>query len=235
MITLKNIFVKFNHRYVLSNISFTLTTNRIVTFIGPNGAGKSTLIRIILGLLQPYTGIVIRKKNLKIGYVPQRLYFNKSIPITVDQFMKLLKGTNNHSIVKSLKRVNAIHLQDLYLSQLSGGEMQRILFARALLKSPDLLVLDEFTQGIDTLGQIALYELINKIRYELHCAVIIVSHDLNLVMATTDEVLCLNNHICCVGTPESVYKNSEFISMFGILGTKEFAVYRHAHNHRHDF
>ncbi|HMI76981.1 MAG TPA: zinc ABC transporter ATP-binding protein ZnuC [Buchnera sp. (in: enterobacteria)] len=235
LIKLKNVFVKFNHRYILSNISFTLTANRIFTFIGPNGAGKSTLIRIILGLLKPYSGKIVRKKNLNIGYVPQKLYFNTSIPITVNHFMKLSQGVKNCSIINSLKRVNAIHLKDLYLEQLSGGEMQRMLLARALLKSPELLVLDEFTQGIDTEGQIVLYELINQIRYELHCAIVIVSHDLNLVMAKTDEVLCLNNHICCSGTPESVYKNAEFIAMFGYMGTKEFAVYRHEHNHRHDF
>jgi len=235
LIKLKNVFVKLNYRYILSDISFSLTSNRIFTVIGPNGAGKSTLMRVILGFLKPDCGTVIRKKYLNIGYVPQRFYFNTAIPITVDQFMRLPKGINNKLIINSLKRVNAMYLKNLYLEQLSGGEIQRMLLAHALLKSPELLVLDEFTQGIDTKGQISLYELINQIRHELNCAVIIVSHDLNLVMATTDEVLCLNNHICCAGTPEVVCNNSEFISMFGISGMKEFAVYHHEHNHRHDF
>lgn len=236
MIKLKHVFVKFNNRYVLSNISFNLTKNRIFTVIGPNGAGKSTLIRIMLGLLKPFSGKIIRKKNLNIGYVPQKLCLNTDISITVSQFMQLSQSIiKYHLVICALQRVHAIHLKDVYLEQLSGGEMQRMLLARALLKSPELLVLDEFTQGIDNKGQMDLYELINQIHYDLHCSVIIVSHDLNLVMAKTDEVLCLNNHICCSGTPESVYNNQEFISMFGFSGRKEFAVYRHEHNHHHDF
>ena len=235
LIQLKNVFIKFNHRCILSNISLNLIPNQILTLIGPNGAGKSTLVRVILGLLKPDSGKIVRKINIKIGYVPQKLYLNVGLPITVDRFMRLSQGTTKSSVKKALHRVNIVHIQNHQLKILSGGEMQRMLLARALLKEPELLILDECTQGIDISGQVALYKLINKIRDELKCSVLMVSHDLNLVMATTDEVLCLNQHICCSGTPEIVCKNSEFISLFGEIGIKNFAVYRHKHNHRHDF
>ncbi|CAL4322469.1 zinc ABC transporter ATP-binding protein ZnuC [Buchnera aphidicola] len=235
LIKLKNVFIKFNHRCILSNISLNLIPNQILTLIGPNGAGKSTLVRVILGLLKPNSGKIIKKINIKIGYVPQKLHLNAGLPITVDRFMRLSHGTTKLSVKKALHRLNIIHIKNYQLKKLSGGEMQRMLLARALLKEPELLILDECTQGIDILGQVALYKLINKIRNELKCSVLIVSHDLNLVMATTDKVLCLNQHICCSGTPEIVCKNSEFISLFGEIGIKNFALYRHEHNHRHDF
>lgn len=235
LIELKNIFINFNHHCILSNISLNLIPNQILTLIGPNGAGKSTLVRVILGLLKPHSGNIIRKINLKIGYVPQKLHLNTTLPITVDRFMRLPQDVKRTDVAKVLHRVNIVHVQDYQLQRLSGGEMQRMLLARALLKKPELLILDECTQGIDIAGQIVLYELIDNIRYELECAILIVSHDLNLVMARTDEVLCLNKHICCSGTPETVCRNSEFISIFGEIGIKNFAVYRHDHNHRHDF
>ncbi|CAL4043157.1 zinc ABC transporter ATP-binding protein ZnuC [Buchnera aphidicola] len=235
LIQLKNIFINFNHRCILSNISLNLIPNQILTLIGPNGAGKSTLVKVILGLLKPNSGKIFRKINLKVGYVPQKLYLNTALPITVDRFMRLSKGITRSLVTAVLNRINIVHIQDYQLQRLSGGEMQRMLLARALLKKPELLILDECTEGIDITGQIALYKLINNIRYELQCSVLIVSHDLNLVMARTDEVICLNQHICCSGTPEIVCKNSEFISIFGVSGIKNFALYRHEHNHHHDF
>ncbi|QCI19881.1 MAG: zinc ABC transporter ATP-binding protein ZnuC [Buchnera aphidicola (Brevicoryne brassicae)] len=236
-IKLNNICVNFSNRSVLSNISLSLIPNRILTLIGPNGAGKSTLVRIILGLIKPDSGTIIRLDNLSIGYVPQKLYFNTLLPITVERFMKLSKSKKNSiiKILKMLKRVKAKDLRYRQLQTLSGGEMQRVLLAKALLNRPNLLVLDEPTQGVDVMGQFALYELINQIRYELKCSIVIVSHDLNFVMAKTDYVICLNNHICCSGTPETVCKNLEFISIFGIKHIKEFAIYHHHHNHIHHF
>lgn len=234
-IKLQKIYVNFSKRSILSNISMSLVSNQIITLIGPNGAGKSTLVRIILGLIKPNSGSIFHYPNLSIGYVPQKLYFNPFLPITVDRFMRLSNKSNNDEIQLILNRVKAGSLQSCKLEQLSGGEMQRVLLAKALLKKPDLLVLDEPTQGVDISGQLSLYELINQIRYELKCSIFMVSHDLNLVMAKTDEVICLNNHICCSGTPENVFKNKEFISIFGSQRSKELSIYRHDHNHFHEF
>lgn len=234
-VKLKNVYVNFSNRSILSNITLSLIPNRILTLIGPNGAGKSTLVRIILGLIKPNSGQIIRSYNLSIGYVPQKLYLNTLLPITVERFMKLSqKVTNDIKISEILRRVKAESLKYSLLQKLSGGETQRILLARALLNDPELLVLDEPAQGVDVMGQIALYELINQIRYELKCSVLMVSHDLNFVMAKTDEVICLNNHICCSGAPESVCKNIEFISIFGIKNRQELAMYYHDY-HAHNF
>ncbi|CAL4321315.1 zinc ABC transporter ATP-binding protein ZnuC [Buchnera aphidicola] len=229
LIKVKNVFIKICNRSILSNISLSLTSNRIITLIGPNGAGKSTLVRTILGLITPDQGLVIRSPNLRVGYVPQKLNFNTSLPISVNQFMQLFQTVNEYKIQKSLKRVNAEHLQNVQLKKLSGGEIQKILLAQALLNSPQLLVLDEPTQGIDIVGQMIFYKLIHQLKKELFCSIFMVSHDLNIVMARTDEVICLNKRICCSGTPENVTKSYEFISMFGNNILQELALYRHHH------
>ncbi|AYN24749.1 zinc ABC transporter ATP-binding protein ZnuC [Buchnera aphidicola] len=235
LIILKNVYVNFSNRSILSNISLSLIPNRIVTLIGPNGAGKSTLIRVILGLIQPNLGNVIRSPKVSVGYVPQKLHLNNLLPITVERFMKLSKKKKNVNILKTLKRVKAESLQYSPLQKLSGGEMQRILLARALLNNPNLLVLDEPIQGVDVMGQLDLYELINQIRSQIQCSILIVSHDLNFVMAKTDYVICLNKHICCSGTPKTVFKNAEFTSIFGSKLIKELAIYKHDHDHVHQY
>jgi len=235
LIILKKICVNFSHISVLSNISFSLIPNRIVTLIGPNGAGKSTLVRVILGLMKPDTGEIIRSPKISVGYVPQKLYLNNLLPITVERFMQLSKKKRNIDILKTLKRVKAEALKYAPLQKLSGGEMQRILLARSLLNNPNLLILDEPAQGVDIMGQLDLYELISEIQSEIQCSVLIVSHDLNFVMAKTDHVICLNKHICCSGTPKTVFKNLEFISIFGIKRIKELAIYQHNHDHVHQY
>ncbi|WP_343191967.1 zinc ABC transporter ATP-binding protein ZnuC [Buchnera aphidicola (Formosaphis micheliae)] len=229
LVNVKNIFITFNHRCILSNVSLNLISNKIVTLIGPNGAGKSTLVKVILGLLTPDSGHIIRKININIGYVPQKLHLDTLLPITVNRFMKLSYKVKQTSIKKMLQRMKIWDIKNVQLHQLSGGEMQRMLLARALLNKPDLLILDEFTQGIDIQGQVELYSLINQIHCEFKCAILMVSHDLNLVMSYTDEVYCLNTYICCSGTPEIVCRNKEFIAMFGLTGIKNFAVYYHQH------
>ena len=234
LLSLKNVSVNFGQRRVLSDISLTLQPGRILTLLGPNGAGKSTLVRIVLGLLKPSAGSLDRPNDLRIGYVPQKLQLDTTLPLTVDRFMRLRPGVKREDILPALKRVQATHLLNYPLQKLSGGETQRVLLARALLNEPQLLVLDEPTQGVDVNGQVALYDLINQLRHELNCGVLMVSHDLHLVMAKTDEVLCLNHHICCSGTPEAVSQHPEFISMFGPRGAEQLAIYRHHHNHRHD-
>lgn len=234
LVTLENITVAFGQRRVLSDISLNLRAGKILTLLGPNGAGKSTLVRVVLGLVAPDSGLIKRDKTLRIGYVPQKLHLDATLPLTVGRFMSLRPDTRKDDIIPALKRVQAAHLVDAPMQKLSGGETQRVLLARALLNRPQLLVLDEPTQGVDVNGQVALYNLIDQLRKELDCAVLMVSHDLHLVMAKTDEVLCLNHHICCSGTPEVVSMHPEFISMFGQRGAEQLGIYRHNHNHRHD-
>ncbi|KEY57956.1 zinc ABC transporter ATP-binding protein ZnuC [Serratia sp. DD3] len=234
LVTLKNISVAFGSRNVLSHISLNLQAGRILTLLGPNGAGKSTLVRVVLGLVPPTEGRIQCQPGLRIGYVPQKLHLDATLPLTVGRFMRLKPGVKQADILPALKRVQAAHLLEQPMQKLSGGENQRVLLARALLNQPQLLVLDEPTQGVDVSGQLALYNLIDQLRKELDCAVLMVSHDLHLVMAKTDEVLCLNQHICCSGTPEVVSMHPEFIAMFGQRGAEQLAIYRHHHNHRHD-
>ncbi|AOR58910.1 zinc ABC transporter ATP-binding protein ZnuC [Pectobacterium parmentieri] len=234
LVSLNNISVTFGSRKVLSDISLTLQEGRILTLLGPNGAGKSTLVRVVLGLLSPTAGSLVRDPALRIGYVPQKLHLDTTLPLTVSRFMQLRPGVKKQDILPALKRVQAAHLLEQPMQKLSGGETQRVLLARALLNQPQLLVLDEPTQGVDVNGQLALYDLINQLRQEFHCGVLMVSHDLHLVMAKTDEVLCLNQHVCCSGTPEVVSLHPEFLAMFGHRGTEQLAIYRHHHNHRHD-
>lgn len=234
LVTLNKISVTFGSRRVLNDISLSLRPGRILTLLGPNGAGKSTLVRVVLGLIAPTSGSIIREPGLRIGYVPQKLHLDTTLPLTVSRFIRLKPGVKKADILPALKRVHAAHLLDQPMQKLSGGENQRVLLARALLNRPQLLVLDEPTQGVDVNGQLALYDLIEQLRRELGCAVLMVSHDLHLVMAKTDEVLCLNQHICCSGAPEVVSTHPEFIAMFGQRGAEQLAVYRHHHNHRHD-
>ena len=234
LVTLENISVQFARRPVLSGISLKLMPGRILTLLGPNGAGKSTLVRVVLGLLAPTSGQIARDPGLRIGYVPQKLHIDPTLPVTVERFMLLTRGAKRADVLPALKRVQAGHLLNAPLQKLSGGATQRVLLARALLNQPQLLVLDEPTQGVDVNGQVALYDLIDQLRHELNCGVLMVSHDLHLVMAKTDEVLCLNHHICCSGTPEAVSQHPEFIAMFGPRGAQQLAIYRHNHNHRHD-
>ena len=219
---------------MLSNISLSLQPGKILTLLGPNGAGKSTLVRVVLGLIAPTEGTMTCEPGLRIGYVPQKIHLDPTMPLTVSRFMRLKPGVKKSDILPALKRVQAAHLLDQPMQKLSGGENQRVLLARALMNSPQLLVLDEPTQGVDVNGPLALYNLIDSLRCELGCAVLMVSHDLHLVMAKTDEVLCLNQHICCSGSPEVVSTHPEFIAMFGNRGAEQLAIYRHNHNHRHD-
>lgn len=234
LISLNHISIDFNHYKALSDISFTLKSNEIMTLLGPNGAGKSTLIRIVLGLLKPSAGTIKRLPNLTIGYVPQKIMLNPTLPMTVKRFMLLSSHTSPQRINDVLQLVDAKAFFNKAMQQLSGGEIQRVLLAQAILKNPQLLVLDEPSQGVDIKGQLTLYELIEQTKKRLKCGILIVSHDLHLVMAKTDQVICLNRHICCQGSPERVKNHPEFISLFGKTGADRLALYRHHHNHEHD-
>ena len=235
LMSLDNVSIEINNQKILYDISLTVNLNQIITILGPNGAGKSTLVKIILGLIQPTTGTIKRASDLTIGYVPQSINLNPTLPITVKRFMQLNKQLSQIDIHKTLSLVKAEYLIDRSMHQLSGGELQRVLLAQALAKRPKLLILDEPTQGVDVNGQVLLYDLIIDAKNEFNCGVLMVSHDLHLVMAKTDEVICLNHHICCSGTPASISNDPEFISLFGQHGASQIALYKHHHNHDHDF
>ncbi len=233
LIKLQNIDVSFANKMVLSNVSLNLEAGKIVTLIGPNGAGKSTLVRVVLGLLNPTRGQVIRADSLRIGYVPQRLHIDNSIPITVKRFLQLAGKPTEKEIYSVLDEVGAIQVVLQSLHKISGGEFQRVLLARALLRNPHIMVLDEPVAGVDLAGQNALYTLIGELRKRRGCAVLLVSHDLHLVMASTDEVVCLNQHICCHGHPDDVSHDPAFIALFGNSFATNLKLYTHHHDHHH--
>lgn len=233
LVELNSISVQFGERKVLDNISLRLNRGEITTLIGPNGAGKSTLVKVLLGLLKGFSGKVTKAKGLKIGYVPQKLKLNDSLPLNVERFLRLAGKYSKQEMTDALKLVGAEHLLKSNMHSLSGGENQRVLLARALLQRPDLLVLDEPAQGVDVQGQIDLYELIDTIRHRFNCAVFMVSHDLHLVMAKTDDVVCINHHVCCSGAPADIAQHPSYIALFGHTQQQPFAFYHHKHNHHH--
>lgn len=234
LVSLKDIQVSFNGQKALQDINLAIYPNSITTIVGPNGGGKSTLLKVLLKLLPPDQGEVSHQKNLKIGYVPQKLHIDSSIPITVSHFLGLKPHTNPKMIKEALSVFSISHLAGNSMQKLSGGELQRVLLARAILDRPQLLVLDEPMQGVDIIGQTELYQLLNKTRSLLNCAILMVSHDLNIVMANTDEVLCINKHICCAGTPEIITNDPSFIHFFGDQFAHNVAFYSHKHNHHHN-
>lgn len=234
LVKAKDISIQFGDRQVLQNVSLTVNQGQVVTLIGPNGAGKTTLIRVILGLLKPQSGTINKPKHLRIGYMPQKLHVEPTMPMTVRRFLELTRHTQATPINSILDEVQISHLVNHQLRSISGGEMQRVLLARALSQTPQLLVLDEPAQGVDVAGQADLYQLINDIRTRHQCGVLMISHDLHLVMAKTDEVVCLNHHICCHGRPDQVSVDPSYLALFGKNEAKNLAVYTHHHNHHHD-
>lgn len=226
--------VSFAGTQVLSKVDIRVRQGEIVTLIGPNGSGKTTLIRVLLGLIKPDAGDVEFRPGIRIGYMPQHLTLDPVVPLTVNRFLQLDRRRGAQEIERHLAEVGAGHAGNLPLQSLSGGELRRVLLARALLRSPDLLVLDEPVQGVDLAGQAELYELISNIRHQRSCGVLMVSHDLHLVMAQTDQVVCLNHHVCCAGHPEAVSRNPEYIALFGPRIAATVAIYSHSHDHSHD-
>lgn len=234
LITAKGVNKSFGDRPVLQNVDLTLRPGKAVTLIGPNGAGKTTFVRILLGLLTADSGSIVRRDDLRIGYMPQKIALEATMPLTVRRFLKLARKASNSRISEELALLSIEHLADQQLIALSGGELQRVLLARALLPNPHLLILDEPAQGVDLTGQAELYQLIGRIRADRGCGVLMISHDLQLVMSATDEVVCLNHHICCHGEPEQVSNDPAFIDLFGPNLSPGLALYTHNHNHEHD-
>jgi len=229
LITLRGVAKTYGNRQILDNVHLRLIPEQILTLIGPNGAGKTTLVKVVLGLLAPDNGTVERAPVLRIGYMPQRLNIDPTLPLRVKRFLQLAEPDPQRCAL-ALAETGIPHLLEHPVQSLSGGETQRMLLARALLRQPNLLVLDEPVQGVDVVGQEALYQLIHQLRTRLGCAILMVSHDLHLVMAATDQVVCLNRHICCQGSPQQVSVNPAFVELFGA----RTALYAHHHDHVHD-
>lgn len=219
---------------VLNDIDIDLRPAEIVTLVGLNGSGKSTLVKVLGGLITPDAGTINRRPGLRIGYCPQHAHPDKTLPMSVLDFLALTTAAPGMDPIEVLDEVGIAGLEKRQLSDLSGGEYQRLLLARAILRKPDVLILDEPMAGIDMAGQSDLYHLIPQLRDRYGCGVILVSHDIHLVMAATDRVICLNHHVCCSGQPESVAIHPEFVSLFGAQVADSLAVYKHHHDHSHD-
>jgi zinc transport system ATP-binding protein len=234
LIVANDISVNLGGAEVLSHVSFHMDAGEIVTILGPNGSGKSTLLRALLGILPLSAGHVTRAPGLRLGYVPQRLAVDRSLPMTVRRFLSLPHRATDQAATAALKRVGLDGIGPRQMAGLSGGQFQRVLLARALLADPQLLVLDEPTQGLDQPGEAAFYRLIEEVRQETGAGILMVSHDLHVVMAASDRVICLNHHICCEGTPHVVSNAPEYRALFGLGTQGALALYQHHHDHNHD-
>jgi len=234
LITLEKIAVRFGGQSVLHAVDFHIDRGEIVTVVGPNGSGKSTLLRVIIGAQPPASGTVARARGLRIGYVPQKLHVDPTLPLTVRRFLDLPARIPEALAAAALEQAGAGALGQRQMADLSGGQFQRVLLARAILSRPDLLILDEPTQGLDQPGSAAFYRRIAQLRADLNCAVLMVSHELHVVMAASDRVICLNGHVCCAGAPEHVASAPEYRALFGTGTQGALALYRHEHAHSHD-
>lgn len=233
LVRLRDVSWQPEEQAIVQNVSLAIHASEIVTIIGPNGGGKTALVGLVTGLIKPSSGDIFKRHNLRIGYMPQHLRFDTSLPLDVGRFLRLA-SSDQQAVDLLSERLGITAIRHHQMHNLSGGEMQRVLLTRAALRKPDLLVLDEPGQGVDILGQAELYRIISELRDELKCGVLMVSHDLHLVMARTDTVICLNRHVCCQGEPESVGKHPEFLQLFGQQAAAEIAVYTHRHDHQHD-
>ena len=234
LVSLKKAAVSLGGQRVLSDLTLDIHRGEIVTVIGPNGAGKSTLARLVLGLLSPEEGSIARAPGITIGYLPQRFSVDPILPLSVARFLSLPKRASEERMLEALEQVGAPGILERPIHALSGGQFQRVLLARALLRGPDLLVLDEPTQQVDFSGQLELFERIADLRKTHGCGILMISHDLHVVMAATDRVVCLNQHICCSGEPEAVSRHPEYLQLFGARAARVMAVYSHEHDHHHD-
>ncbi|PTQ73502.1 metal ABC transporter ATP-binding protein [Celeribacter persicus] len=233
LINIDNVTLHLGGRLVLDQVSMTVEPGEIVTIVGPNGSGKSTLMKVVIGALQPESGTVTRQKGLRIGYVPQKLHIDPTLPLTVRRFLSLPKRVSNDAAHAALADAGVGHLCMRQMTDLSGGQFQRVLLARALLSNPDLLILDEATQGLDQSGSADFYSQIETLRQDKGVAVLMVSHELHVVMSTSDRVICLNGHVCCHGAPEHVASAPEYRALFGTGTHGALALYRHDHSHDH--
>ena len=233
LMTLSGAGVRRDERWLVRNVDLEVMPGKIVTLIGPNGSGKSTTVKMAIGLMQPDEGTSSRKPDLTIGYVPQKLNIDRTLPLSVRRLLTLGARHSASAVAEALEAVGIANLAGAQVQTLSGGEFQRALLARAMIGKPDVLVLDEPVQGVDFAGEIALYELIGQIRETTGCGILLISHDLHMVMAATDTVICLNGHVCCTGTPDAVATDPEYVRLFGKHASETLAIYRHDHDHVH--
>lgn len=234
VMAVENISVGYGAQTVLRNVSLNVEPGEIVTVVGPNGSGKTTLLRALIGAARLSSGRITRRPDLRIGYVPQKLHIDPTLPLTVERFLRLPGGAARSACADALVRAGVPDLSGRQMSALSGGQMQRVLLARALINMPELLLLDEATQGLDQLGSAAFYRQIDEVRRDTGCAVLMISHELHVVMSASDRVICLNGHVCCEGTPELVSAAPEYRALFGTGTGGALALYRHHHDHSHD-
>jgi len=234
LLRLSGVTVSHGSLPAIESVSMELHRKEIVTVIGPNGAGKSTLIKTALGIIQPDHGDVSRAPDIQIGYVPQSVSLDETLPLNVERFLRLGTSVTSDAVRQMLDTVGVEKLQHASMHKISGGEMRRVLLARSLLKQPDVLILDEPTAGVDIAGQNDIYALVGSIRDQYQCGILLVSHDLHIVMAATDRVLCLNRHLCCSGSPEHVREHPEYLAIFGTQPADSIGIYRHHHDHHHD-
>ncbi len=231
--SLKSVGVIRNGRWLIQGISLSIRKGEIISLIGPNGSGKTTVARVLSGSIAPDSGSVSRADGIRIGYVPQRLVIDSTLPMTVRRLMNMNEKFDTAEIEQVLDEMKVLKSADQPVQELSGGEFQRVIFARALLRKPDLLLLDEPSQGLDFRGEIKLYNQIVDIRDRLNCGILLVCHNLHMVMAKTDSVICINSHICCAGTPVNVVNDEAFEDLFGPEAARSHALYRHQHDHTH--
>lgn len=234
LVQVENLSVNYGAKSVLSHVSLTVEPGEIVTIVGPNGSGKTSLLRSIIGAVKPSRGRVTHSSDLRLGYVPQRLHIDPTLPMTVSRFLALPGGVSAHHLGEALTQAGVPNLSGAQMSQLSGGQFQRVLLARALIGRPQLLLLDEATQGLDQPGSAAFYRQIETVRRDTGCAVLMISHELHVVMSASDRVICLNGHVCCEGTPEVVASAPEYRALFGSGTMGALALYRHDHDHGHE-
>ncbi|WP_295811643.1 metal ABC transporter ATP-binding protein [uncultured Nitratireductor sp.] len=233
LVEMHNAGVSRNGRWLVRGVDLLVRRGEIVTLIGPNGSGKSTTAKVAIDIVKPSEGHAHRAPRLKVGYVPQKVSLDWTLPLSVERLMTLTAPASRDEIATALEEAGVAHLAGRQVAALSGGEFQRALLARAMLRKPDLLVLDEPVQGVDFTGEVALYELIRDIRDRTGCGILMISHDLHIVMADTDTVICLNGHVCCRGEPQSVMDSPEYRKLFGTRAAEALALYRHHHDHTH--
>ena len=234
LISAQNIDIRHGATHAVFDVSLALEAGEIVTIVGPNGSGKSTLLRALIGAIPVDKGEITRAPGLRVGYVPQKLHIDPTLPLTVRRFLNLPRRVPTKQARAALDRTGVAHLEGRQIAALSGGQLQRVLLARAILGDPQVLVLDEATQGLDQPASASFYQLIEAIRDDLGCAVLMVSHELHVVMSATDRVICLNGHICCEGTPDVVTAAPAYRELFGSGTGGALALYRHRHDHGHD-
>ena len=234
LISLNSVTIGYDNKIVLRDVDLTVKRGEIITIVGPNGSGKTSMMRALIGALVPKTGSVSRSKSLRVGYVPQKLNVDHSFPITVRRFLSVPTRASVEQISEAAVLVGILDILDQQIATLSGGQFQRALVARAIIDTPDLLLLDEPTQGLDQNGAARFYQLIAELKANLDCAIVLVSHDLHVVMSASDRVICLNGHICCEGTPSVVSSAPEYRALFGTDTQGALALYQHQHDHVHD-